>query len=85
MVERSERTEEGTSSASSMLIMQPEIVWDPKSRKNLYASCFLFSMCGFVLYLIIYYSKYFKGNFYLNYSISGLGDCVSLFYVDSLE
>ena len=42
-------------------------------------------MVGFVLYLIIYYSKYFKGNFYINYSIQGLGEVLSLFYVDRLN
>jgi hypothetical protein len=38
-----------------------------------------------VLYLIIYYSKYFKGNFFVNYSIQGLGEVLSLFYVDALD
>jgi len=30
---------------------------------------------------LIYYSKYFKGNFFYNYAIQGLSDGFSLFYI----
>jgi len=38
-------------------------------------------MSGFVTYLIVYYTKYFQGNFYVNYSLQGFADSISLFYV----
>ena len=38
-------------------------------------------MSGFVTYLIVYYTKYFQGNFYVNYSLQGFADSLSLFYV----
>ena len=38
-------------------------------------------MSGFINYLIIYYSKYFKGSIYVNYSISGCAEMVSFIYV----
>jgi hypothetical protein len=41
-------------------------------------------MAGFVTYLLIYYSKYFKGNFYVVYAFPALSDCISMFYVDFL-
>jgi hypothetical protein len=42
-------------------------------------------MSGFVTYLIVYYSKYFNGNFYVNYTLQGFADCISLFYVILLQ
>ena len=41
-------------------------------------------MAGFVTYLLIYYSKYFKGNFYIVYAFPALSDSFSMFYVDFL-
>jgi hypothetical protein len=41
-------------------------------------------MAGFVMYLLIYYSKYFKGNFYILYAFPALSDAISMFYVDFL-
>lgn len=43
--------------------------WNRTTKMNLFASCYIWSMSGFVVYLVIYYSKYFKGNFYVNYSL----------------
>lgn len=50
-------------------------------RANLFAMCVLKSMGGFIFCLLISYSKYVPGNFYVNYSISGLSDVISMFYV----
>jgi hypothetical protein len=41
-------------------------------------------MSGFIVYLIIYYSKYFQGNFFFNYALQGFSDCFSLLYVAKL-
>jgi hypothetical protein len=38
-------------------------------------------MSGFINYLIMYYSKYFQGNFFFLYSILGQADSISLFWV----
>ena len=59
--------------------------WNTVTKTNLFASCYLWSMSGFVVYLVIYYSKYFEGNFYVNYAIQGFSDTISLFYVGSLS
>lgn len=57
-------------------------VFDKKvHRNNLMAMCILKSMGGFIFCLLISYSKYVPGNFYMNYSISGLSDSISMFYV----
>ena len=42
-------------------------------------------MASFVQYLIIFYSKYFKGNFYINYSIQGFADGICMVYVSFLS
>lgn len=38
-------------------------------------------MSGFINYLVIYYSKYFKGSVYTTYSIGAFAECFSFFYV----
>ena len=38
-------------------------------------------MSGFINYLIVYYTKYFEGSFFVNYSVIGTADCLSLFWV----
>ena len=55
------------------------------TRYNLIACCILWSMASFVQYLIIFYSKYFKGNFYINYSIQGIADGICMVYVSFLS
>ena len=62
-------------------VAAPEVVWTSADKKNLIACCYLQSMAGFVTYLIIYYSKYFEGNFYVNYTLQGFADCLSIIYV----
>jgi len=54
-------------------------------RKNLFAVCVIWSMSGFNNYLIIFYSKYFKGSVYVNYSIGGLSQCCAFFYVNKVS
>lgn len=41
-------------------------------------------MSSFTVYLIIYYSKYFKGNFFINYAAQGFSDCVTMIYINYL-
>ena len=41
-------------------------------------------MSGFVVYLIIYYSKYYEGNFFVNYALQGFSDSISMFYISFL-
>lgn len=38
-------------------------------------------MSGFTVYLIVYYSKYYEGNFYINYSLQGFSDSLSMLYI----
>jgi hypothetical protein len=59
-----------------------------KNKVNLYnliAVCYLWSSSGFITYLLTYYSKYFKGNFFMNYSISGLSDGFSMVWIGILS
>ena len=42
----------------------------------------MWSSTGLIYYLMLYYSKYFKGNFFLNYSVMGLADAFTLFFLD---
>ena len=55
------------------------------NRNNLIGVCFLWSMSGFCFYLLVYYSKYFAGNFYLNYSLESLSDCVTIGWATMLS
>ena len=58
---------------------------DSDIRKNLFAVCMIWSMSGFCNYLIMFYSKYFKGSVYINYAIGGLSQCFAFFYVNKLS
>lgn len=57
---------------------------NPQILRNLLSICCIWSMAGFVTYLLIYYSKYFKGNFYVVYAFPALSDSISMIYVDFL-
>jgi hypothetical protein len=63
----------------------PKVKWDSQSKNNLLASCYLWSMSGFVTYLVMYYSKYFEGNFFVNYCLQGFSDALALIYVNFLS
>lgn len=67
--------------AEENLVNKNNLMDDPQTRNNLIGCCILWSCSGFITYLLIYYSKYFKGNFFYNYAIQGLSDGFSLFYV----
>ena len=47
--------------------------------------CILWSTAGFVTYLLLYYSKYFSGNFYLNYACQGASDIISMGYINFIS
>jgi hypothetical protein len=42
-------------------------------------------MSGFSVYLMKYYSKYYKGNFFLNYALQGVSDSFSIYYVSLIS
>lgn len=54
------------------------------TRNNLIAMIILWSMAGFVQYLIMFYSKYFGGDVFLNYAIQGIADIFCMIYVTYL-
>lgn len=58
---------------------------DPITSVNLIAVCILWSTAGFVTYLLLYYSKYFSGNFYINYASQGASDIISMSYINFLS
>lgn len=45
---------------------------------------YLWSSSGFISYLIMYYSKYFKGDMFVNMSMNGLSDSLSMIYAGAL-
>jgi hypothetical protein len=47
--------------------------------------CYLWASAGFVAYLLSYYTKYFKGNFYINFTIAGLTESFSMFWIGILS
>lgn len=56
-------------------------LWKNKTnRHNLLATCYLWASSGFIGYLIAYYSKYFKGSVFVNFTMSGLSDALSMIY-----
>lgn len=52
---------------------------------NLIAVCYIWASSGFITYLLSFYSKYFQGNFFLNFSISGLSDGISMMWIALLS
>mmetsp|Transcript_67896 Transcript_67896/g.94014 ORF Transcript_67896/g.94014 Transcript_67896/m.94014 type:complete len:315 (+) Transcript_67896:458-1402(+) len=57
----------------------------PVLRNNLIGCCILASSNAFCMYMIAYYTKYFKGNIFTNYAMLGIADSLSLFYVTILS
>jgi len=41
----------------------------------------IWSISGFVKYLLMYYSKYFPGSMFVNYSIQSLADVLCMSYI----
>jgi len=54
------------------------------NRNNFIAVCFLWSSSGFINYLLVYYSKYFQGNFFFNYSFQGGSEGLGLIWIGIL-
>ena len=52
---------------------------------NLLACCLIWSSAGFITYLMSYYSKYFPGDFYINYAVQGLAEIMSMWYMKLLS
>lgn len=52
---------------------------------NLVGVVALQASASFSNYFITYYTKYFKGNFFINYSMCGIADTFSLLYVKFLD
>lgn len=50
-------------------------------RRNLIAAVLLNSCCAFCGYLVGYYTKYFPGNFFVNYAVLGIADGFAMLYV----
>lgn len=60
-------------------------LWKNKvNRHNLMATCYLWASSGFIGYLIAYYSKYFKGDVFVNFTMAGLSDSLSMLYAAAL-
>lgn len=45
--------------------------WNKTTKTNLFAACYLWAMSGFATFLIMFFSKYFEGNFFLIYGLQG--------------
>lgn len=55
------------------------------TRKNLAAVCYIWSQSGFAVYLLLFYVKFMPGDFFINYSVSGISDGLSMVYVALLS
>lgn len=53
----------------------------PLLRNNLIGCCILASMTGFSSYMIGFYTKYFRGNMFINFAMLGIADTFSLVYI----
>ena len=54
---------------------------NPINRRNLIGVCYLWASSNFISYLLMFYSKYFEGDFFINFSVVGLSDGLSIIYV----
>ena len=71
---------------ASKTIFISDKIWKNKiNRYNFIAVAYLWSSSGFITYLVMYYSKYFKGDFYINYSLQGLANSIAMIYVSLLS
>jgi len=52
---------------------------------NLLACCVILSSTGFMSYLLSFYSKYFKGDFYVNFAAQGGSDVLGIWYMKLLS
>lgn len=52
-----------------------------QTRWNLLSMSFIWAVSGFVKYLLMYYSKYFPGSVFVNYSVQSLADVLCMYYI----
>jgi hypothetical protein len=57
------------------------VLMNPKTRWNFISMSIVWSISGFVKYLLMYYSKYFPGSMFVNYSIQSLADVICMSYI----
>lgn len=58
---------------------------NPLIRNNLIAVCYLWASSGFISYLLSFYSKYFKGNVFVNFSMIGSSEALSMIWTSFLK
>lgn len=46
---------------------------------------FIWAVSCFVKYLLMYYSKYFPGSMFVNYSIQSLADILCMYYISIIN
>lgn len=57
------------------------VLGNPQTRWNFISMSIIWSISGFVKYLLMYYSKYFPGSMFVNYSIQSLADVLCMSYI----
>lgn len=57
----------------------------PVTRWNFISMSVIWSISGFVKYLLMYYSKYFPGSMFVNYSIQALADIICMSYISIIN
>lgn len=62
-----------------------ELVRNNTLRMNLCAVVMLWSSQSFSYYLVGFYTKYFEGNFFVNYAMLGIADAIAFGYVKVLS
>jgi len=60
------------------VVKKESIFSNPITRKNLIAASTIWSSVGFICYLVWFYSKYFSGDFYINYGVVGISDMITM-------
>lgn len=53
-------------------------------RRNLIAVVIINSACSFASYFLAYYTKYFPGSFFVNYTMIGIADCFTALFAQLL-
>ena len=49
-----------------------------RNKKNLFGVCLTWSLAGFCVYLLTYYSSQFAGNFFINFSLMSFMNVFSI-------
>lgn len=61
------------------------IMGNKQNRYNLFSTIVIWSMTGFINYLMMYYSKYSEGSFYVNFSTQGIAESFGLIWIGLLS